>query len=302
MSSWVTDWSTQAACRTTDPDELFVQGAAQNRAKAVCTGCPVRTECLADALDNRVAFGIWGGLSEHERGALLRRRPSVTSWRKLLETARTEYERSTGLLVLEKPPFESEPQTQDAQSPQAPADWPMGLEFLNPPKRGRGLPAEHIERFEAVFRARFTPTVGFLIAAGARRYDAEDAVQGALVQLAQKWAAVEHPEAWLRKTAWRMWMKSKGKEQACPSDPADLPDHPLPDHSGDITEQVDLVQLLKRLPTMQRTVMAFEIDGATPTDTADALGIPAANVRQNLLRARRTLQRILDDLAEGDAS
>lgn len=92
MSSWVTDWSTQAACRTTDPDELFVQGAAQNRAKAVCTGCPVRTECLADALDNRVEFGVWGGMTERERRALLRRRPTVTSWRRLLETARAEYE------------------------------------------------------------------------------------------------------------------------------------------------------------------------------------------------------------------
>jgi WhiB family redox-sensing transcriptional regulator len=100
MSNWVTDWSTQAACRTTDPDELFVQGAAQNRAKAVCTGCPVRTECLADALDNRVEFGVWGGMTERERRALLRRRPTVTSWRRLLETARTEYERSTGLLPL----------------------------------------------------------------------------------------------------------------------------------------------------------------------------------------------------------
>lgn len=69
---WVTDWSAQAACRTTDPDELFVQGAAQNRAKAVCTGCPVRTECLADALDNRVEFGVWGGMTERERRALLR--------------------------------------------------------------------------------------------------------------------------------------------------------------------------------------------------------------------------------------
>ncbi len=67
---WVTDWSAQAACRTTDPDELFVQGAAQNRAKAVCTGCPVRTECLADALDNRVEFGVWGGMTERERRAL----------------------------------------------------------------------------------------------------------------------------------------------------------------------------------------------------------------------------------------
>ncbi|WP_199566593.1 WhiB family transcriptional regulator [Streptomyces triticagri] len=95
---WVTDWSAQAACRTTDPDELFVQGAAQNRAKAVCTGCPVRTECLADALDNRVEFGVWGGMTERERRALLRRRPTVTSWRHLLETARSEYERSTGMI------------------------------------------------------------------------------------------------------------------------------------------------------------------------------------------------------------
>ncbi|MGP3966498.1 WhiB family transcriptional regulator [Streptomyces sp. 6N223] len=91
--SWVTDWSAHAACRETDPDELFVQGAAQNRAKAVCSGCPVRTECLADALDSRVEFGVWGGMTERERRALLRRRPTVTSWRHLLETARSEYER-----------------------------------------------------------------------------------------------------------------------------------------------------------------------------------------------------------------
>ena len=44
---WITDWTTRAACKGTDPDELFVQGAAQNRAKLICRGCPVRTECLA---------------------------------------------------------------------------------------------------------------------------------------------------------------------------------------------------------------------------------------------------------------
>jgi WhiB family redox-sensing transcriptional regulator len=83
------DWTARAACRDTDPDELFVQGAAQNRAKTRCFGCVVRTECLADALDNRVEFGVWGGMTERERRALLRRRPEVTSWRHLLETART---------------------------------------------------------------------------------------------------------------------------------------------------------------------------------------------------------------------
>lgn len=99
--SWATDWTAHAACRTTDPDELFVQGAAQNRAKAVCNGCPVRTECLADALDNRVEFGVWGGMTERERRALLRRRPTVTSWRRLLETARMEYERAANAAAME---------------------------------------------------------------------------------------------------------------------------------------------------------------------------------------------------------
>ena len=86
------DWAVRAACRGTDPDTLFVQGAAQNRVKTLCSGCPVRLECLADALDNRVEFGVWGGLTERERRALLRRRPDVSSWRRLLEAARREHE------------------------------------------------------------------------------------------------------------------------------------------------------------------------------------------------------------------
>jgi WhiB family redox-sensing transcriptional regulator len=90
---WVTDWISQAACRETDPDALFVQGAAQNRAKLVCGGCPVRVECLADALDNRTEFGVWGGMTERERRALLRRRPEVTSWRNLLAAAREHFTR-----------------------------------------------------------------------------------------------------------------------------------------------------------------------------------------------------------------
>ncbi len=82
-------WSSQAACRETDPDEMFVQGAAQNRVKQICCGCPVKMECLADALDNRIEFGVWGGMTERERRALLRRRPHVKSWTELLHSAAT---------------------------------------------------------------------------------------------------------------------------------------------------------------------------------------------------------------------
>ena len=90
---WSPDWTARAACRDDSPDNLFVQGAAQNRAKSICLGCPVRTECLADALDNRVEFGVWGGLTERERRALLRRRPDVPSWQALLATAMADFER-----------------------------------------------------------------------------------------------------------------------------------------------------------------------------------------------------------------
>jgi WhiB family redox-sensing transcriptional regulator len=89
---WIINWSERAACKGTDPDELFTQGAAQNRAKLICRGCPVRTECLADALDNGMEFGVWGGMTERERRALLRRRPDVTSWVDLLKEARHRFE------------------------------------------------------------------------------------------------------------------------------------------------------------------------------------------------------------------
>ena len=84
-------WRVNASCRDTDPDGLFVRGAEQNRAKIVCMGCPVRAECLAEALDDRINFGIWGGMTERERRALLRRRPDVTSWRELLDSAKREW-------------------------------------------------------------------------------------------------------------------------------------------------------------------------------------------------------------------
>ena len=88
------NWRVAARCRADDADELFVAGALQRDAKLFCRTCPVRTECLAHALDQRIEFGVWGGMTERERRALLRRRPDVTSWRELLEHARNAYERT----------------------------------------------------------------------------------------------------------------------------------------------------------------------------------------------------------------
>ena len=85
---WNTDWARDGICASSDPDALFVQGKDQRFAKTVCRGCPVVAECLADALDNRTEFGVWGGMTERERRALLRRRPDVMSWATLFAEAR----------------------------------------------------------------------------------------------------------------------------------------------------------------------------------------------------------------------
>lgn len=84
------NWRTRGECRD-DPDQLFVRGAAQHEAKAVCVPCPVRAQCLAEALDRRIEFGVWGGMTERERRRLLRRRPDVDSWTELLEQAARDH-------------------------------------------------------------------------------------------------------------------------------------------------------------------------------------------------------------------
>lgn len=92
---WNEEWTGLARCKQSRPDELFVRGAEQHKAKVVCAACPVRAECLAEALDNGIEWGVWGGMTERERRAVLRKRPNVTSWRALLEAAKSEHVAAT---------------------------------------------------------------------------------------------------------------------------------------------------------------------------------------------------------------
>lgn len=80
-------WTARGACAGMDPDSFFVQGTEQHEIKVACRMCPVRTECLADALDNRIDFGVWGGMTERERRRLLRNHPEVSDWSALLRAA-----------------------------------------------------------------------------------------------------------------------------------------------------------------------------------------------------------------------
>lgn len=84
LDLWVDEWAREANCAGQDPESLFVRGKAQHAAKAVCKTCPVLAQCLAEALDSRTDSGVWGGMTERERRALLRKRPDITSWKSAL--------------------------------------------------------------------------------------------------------------------------------------------------------------------------------------------------------------------------
>ncbi len=64
-------WRELAACRGIDLEVFFPgRGESARPARQVCAACPVRQPCLDYAITNRIAYGIWGGLTERERRAL----------------------------------------------------------------------------------------------------------------------------------------------------------------------------------------------------------------------------------------
>lgn len=62
----------RGACRGEDQNLFYPQlGESAAPAKALCSECPVKAECLAWALAHEKQ-GIWGGTSERERRRLRR--------------------------------------------------------------------------------------------------------------------------------------------------------------------------------------------------------------------------------------
>ncbi len=73
------EWQYEGSCRTM-PSEMFFHPDGErgprrrnreNAAKAVCASCPVIQQCRAHALAVQEPYGIWGGLSEDDRLAIL---------------------------------------------------------------------------------------------------------------------------------------------------------------------------------------------------------------------------------------
>lgn len=70
------EWREEALCAQTDPEAFFPEkGGSVRAAKAMCARCPVRVECLDDAIaSDEVNDGVRGGLSPRQRRAESARR------------------------------------------------------------------------------------------------------------------------------------------------------------------------------------------------------------------------------------
>lgn len=78
-------WRYKAACRGENTDTFYPPRDKEkytviaDKAKTFCFGptgnkpCPVRLQCLWDAVERDEPHGIWGGLSHRERNALIRK-------------------------------------------------------------------------------------------------------------------------------------------------------------------------------------------------------------------------------------
>jgi WhiB family transcriptional regulator, redox-sensing transcriptional regulator len=68
-------WPERAACQDKNPEIWYPPpGSHGHDAKRICDNCKVESECLTYALVRPENYGIWGGLTEHQREELRRRR------------------------------------------------------------------------------------------------------------------------------------------------------------------------------------------------------------------------------------
>jgi hypothetical protein len=68
-------WHDHASCAGMNPNLWFPEkGNTRDAemAKEICLACPVRDDCLADAMIRGEEFGIWGGVSQRGREQLRR--------------------------------------------------------------------------------------------------------------------------------------------------------------------------------------------------------------------------------------
>lgn len=180
----------------------------------------------------------------------------------------------------------------DAQRPgtAVPRDPPQRPALAQPSAN-----TDNIAAFSEFYR-EFVPTlVAFLVWQGARLPDAAEIVQETMIKAYQCWSEIRQPQAWARTVAYRALIRRTTSIKENPVEHVPEPSPLLPSSTDVETweQRHDVLQALDRLPPRQREVMAWTLDGYTPSEIATELEITAETVRANLMKARRALTAYL---------
>ncbi|MFE4492462.1 RNA polymerase sigma factor [Streptomyces niveus] len=144
--------------------------------------------------------------------------------------------------------------------------------------------------FSSFYRGTIRELTGFLINQGAALPVAADIAQDTMTKAYRRWTDIRQPRAWVHTVASRALIRRI----------ADLREDPvgqLPEPTSllavtdPVTEwetQYDALRLLTVLPPRQRQVLAWTLNGFTPSEIAEHLGLTAEAVRASLKKARRT--------------
>ncbi|MEU4180406.1 sigma-70 family RNA polymerase sigma factor [Streptomyces sp. NPDC026589] len=154
--------------------------------------------------------------------------------------------------------------------------------------------------FASFYRDVLSSLVGFLINQGACVRDAADIAQESMTDAYRCWGDIEYPKAWVHKAASRALVRKVAQIEELVEDvPEPTSLLPRPDAIAEWEVRHDALLILRGLPPRQRQVMAWTLNGFTPTDIAHHLGLSAETVRANLKKARRAAVARIKEREEG---
>lgn len=143
--------------------------------------------------------------------------------------------------------------------------------------------------WEEIYERDYPRLYRALIAMGARKDEAEDALHDAFAKALRVPSQIDRPDAWLFRVAVRAWRRRRVRERIFR--PLALFDRPTPPPDG---TRVTLLSELARLPLRQRQVLvARYVLGFTQEETAALLGMARGTVSATTTQATGHLRRRL---------
>jgi RNA polymerase sigma factor (sigma-70 family) len=148
--------------------------------------------------------------------------------------------------------------------------------------------------FSACYARELSSLTWFVMSLGADAHRAADVAQSAFAEAFMAWDRIQHPTAWLRRVAGRLYYRHLVTQETSVED---VPDRQGPLSAASVVELRDearrVLAALADLPPKQRQVMAWTIDGFSPVEIARELDVDPATVRQSLAKARKNLKQQL---------